>query len=118
MSGLNCLRNNMNSLTNKIKSFAETIGFCKIGIARAEDLTNESLRLKEWLEKDYHGTMRWMESKFEKRSDPKQILPGAKSVIAVAMNYYTPGQYSHDHSSGKISRYAWGEDYHEVLMQR
>jgi epoxyqueuosine reductase len=59
-----------------------------------------------------------MEPNFEKRADPRNILPDARSVIAVALNYFTPAQHNSDQSVGKISRYAWGDDYHDVLTAR
>src|SRR5215212_12128007 len=100
----------MASFTEKIKEKAFEIGFHKIGIARAESLAAETLYLKQWLEKDFHGEMRWMEREPEKRTDPRLIFPEAKSVVAVALNYYTPHEHEQDKSKGKVSRYAWGDD--------
>src|SRR5262245_38044888 len=96
----------------RIKERALGLGFDLAGIARAETLTAEHDRLEEWLRRGYHGEMRWMEREPEKRSDPRQLLPGARSVVAVALNYYRPDQYGNDPERGKISRYAWGDDYH------
>ena len=104
-------------LTETIKQRAYDLGFCKVGIARADRLSQESGRLNDWLRRGYHGTMRWMESKLEKRADPRNILPGAKSVLSVALNYYTDARHADDASIGKVSRYAWGDDYHDVLTQ-
>ena len=92
------------SYTNLIISQAIELGFSKIGIARAESLTEEGLRLREWLAKGYHGTMQWMERETEKRADPCLVFPQAKSVVCVAMNYYSPEQYSDNPERGKISR--------------
>jgi epoxyqueuosine reductase len=108
----------MKELTRQIKNKALELGFSKIGIAKAEPLVQEGKNLREWLNKGYHGTMQWMEKKFEKRTDPTVILPGAKSIISVAMNYYAEVQHSQDGSVGKISRYAWGDDYHEIVSGR
>ena len=105
----------MMKLSDEIKQKALELGFSKIGIARAEKLGAESGRLVEWLNQGYHGTMDWMARNVEKRTDPQQILPGAQSVIAVALNYYTDVQHSNDDRTAKISRYAWGDDYHEIL---
>ncbi|MFN0158958.1 MAG: tRNA epoxyqueuosine(34) reductase QueG [Bacteroidota bacterium] len=104
--------------SERIKKKAIELGFSKVGIARAETLDAESGRLEEWLSHGYQGSMEWMTRSKEKRSNPANIVPGAKSVICVAMNYYTPVQHSQERSVGKISRYAWGDDYHDVLTGR
>ncbi len=103
------------SLTEQIKQKALAIGFHKIGIVRAEPLVREGEHLKEWLEKDYHGEMAWLEREPEKRADPNLIYPAAKSMVIVALNYYTPYEHEETDAKGKISRYAWGDDYHDVL---
>ncbi len=105
-------------LTKLIKQKALEIGFHKVGIAKAENLEIEGERLKEWLERGYHGEMRWIEREPEKRSNPKVLLPGTKSIIVLAMNYYTPHEHEEDDSKGKISRYAWGDDYHDVVKEK
>ncbi len=101
-----------------IKQRAIELGFSKVGIARVEPLNEESGRLEEWLGLGYQASMEWMTRNKEKRSNPANIVPGAKSVICVAMNYYTSVQHSQEQSIGKISRYAWGDDYHDVLTGR
>jgi len=106
------------SLTARIKSHAADLGFCKVGVAHAAELTDESEHLREWLARGYHGTMDWMQRNSEKRSDVRKILPNTKSVVCVAMNYYTNIQHSNDPDVGKISRYAWGDDYHIVMTER
>lgn len=108
----------MEELTRQIKSKALELGFSKVGIAKAEPLIEEGKKLREWLDRGYQGSMQWMEAKFEKRIDPENILAGAKSVISVAVNYYADDQHSQDESAGKISRYAWGDDYHEVVTEQ
>jgi len=109
----------MASFTEKIKRKALEIGFHKIGIARAEPLEAETEYLRQWLGKNFHGEMRWMEREPEKRGDPRLIFPGAKSIVAVALNYFTP--HAHElpgTSKGKVSRYAWGDDYHDVVKDK
>lgn len=106
------------SLTDRIKSKALALGFSKVGVTRAVELEREGRLLREWLSRNYHGTMEWMARNFEKRIDPRQVLPNARSVVAVALNYYTAPQHASDSSIGKISRYAWGDDYHDVMKDR
>ena len=101
--------------SERIRSKALELGFRKVGFARAEPLGEEAKYLRDWLNRGYHASMKWMERDVEKRTDPRIVLPSAKSVICVAMNYFTPTQHSNDPSAGKISRYAWGDDYHDVL---
>jgi epoxyqueuosine reductase len=105
-------------LTEQIKQKALEVGFHKIGIVRAESLEPEGERLKQWLEKNFHAEMQWMEREPEKRADPRLIFPEAKSVIVVALNYYTPHEHEDTDLKGKISRYAWGDDYHDVLKEK
>lgn len=104
--------------TDKLKRKALEIGFDKIGIVRAEALTNEGIELGHWLRKSFHGDMAWMELEPEKRSDPRLLFPEAQSVIVVALNYYTPHEHEENPETGKISRYAWGDDYHDVVKTK
>lgn len=104
--------------TQNIKSKVRDLGFTHVGIARVGLLDEEGDHLQEWLRRGYQGTMTWMARNMEKRVDPANIVPGAKSVICVAMNYYTPAQHSANNEHGKISRYAWGDDYHDILGER
>jgi epoxyqueuosine reductase len=106
------------SLTERIKHKAIDFGFSKIGIARAEALSGESVHLQEWLTHGYHASMHWMERETAKRIDPSVVLPNVKSVLCVAMNYFTPAHHSNEPTAGKISRYAWGDDYHDILSER
>jgi epoxyqueuosine reductase len=106
------------SLTRRIKSKALELGFSEIGIAQAVSLTKEAAYLTEWLGKKYYAGMQWMERDKEKRSDPRLVFPQAKSIVCVAMNYYSPEKHSEDSGIGKISRYAWGDDYHIILTER
>ncbi len=100
--------------TDRIKERARAIGFDAVGIARAEPLTTEHERYEEWIRRGYHGTMAYMERNLEVRRDPSLIVPGARSVIVVARNYYTAHRHP-EGAVGKIARYAWGDDYHVVL---
>jgi len=102
-------------LTRLIKDRAFAEGFEKVGIVAASALDQSRNRLLTWLERGYHGNMSWMARDPEQRVDPKRFFPAAKSVVVVARNYYTPPQHRHDQSTGKISRYAWGDDYHDVV---
>lgn len=108
----------VNSLTEKIRQKALEIGLHKIGFARAEELTDESPRLQKWLDAGFHGEMLWMAREPEKRADPKRIFPEAKTIISVALNYYTPHEHEQSEAKGKVSRYAWGDDYHDVLKEK
>lgn len=108
----------MNSLTAQIKEKALEIGFHKVGIARAEPLTAEGERLKTWLGKNFHAEMKWMEREPEKRIDPHLIFPDAKSIVVVALNYFTAHEHQDSSEKGKISRYAWGDDYHDILKEK
>ena len=108
----------MLSFSQKIKAKAAEIGFQKIGIVPAEPLLDEGTHLHEWLERGFHGAMAWMERGHEKRSDPRQLFPGAKSVIVVALNYFTEHKHSDNAGTGKISRYAWGDDYHDIVREK
>jgi len=91
------------------------LGFSKVGIAKAESGI-EAERLQDWLALGYQADMDWMTN--PKRQDITQVMAGVKSVICVALNYYTPYQHSEDRDVGKISRYGWGRDYHKVLTKK
>jgi epoxyqueuosine reductase len=104
--------------TETIRQAGLALGFSHVGFAAAEELTGERLRLSEWLAQGHHADMRWMERDEDKRSDPRLVLQGARSVISVAMNYYTPAEHSGSPDIAKISRYAWGDDYHDILGER
>ena len=103
------------NLTDSIKQRARIEGFDKVGIVSADALVNEGRLLQEWLDRGYHGDMAWMARNVEKRVDPRQLFPAARSIVVVALNYYTPAQHSNSSATGKVSRYAWGDDYHDVV---
>lgn len=106
------------NFTEQIKQKAHEIGFHKIGIARAEILKDEGENLKKWLTNDFHGEMKWMEREPEKRANPNLIFEDAKSIVVVALNYFTPHEHEENSSKGKVSRYAWGDDYHDVVKEK
>ena len=103
-------------LSHKIKSEAAEIGFDFCGISKAEFLTEEAPRLETWLNKNYNGSMSYMQNYFDKRLNPTLLVDGAKSVISVLLNYY-PSEIQ-NRESVKISKYAYGIDYHFVLKQK
>lgn len=106
-------------LNNKIViDEASAAGFDLVGFAKAEILESEAEKLDEWLGLGYQSGMAYMERNTEKRKDVRNILPGAESVISLALNYYTDGKYSGDNEAGKISRYAWGTDYHYIIWDK
>jgi epoxyqueuosine reductase len=108
----------VDTLSARIRDKAFELGIDKVGFARAEHLAGDGENLFRWLGRRYHGEMAWLERDPEKRTDPKLIFPEAKSVISVAINYYTPHQHADQDQSGKISRYAWGDDYHDVVKEK
>ncbi|HUQ66234.1 MAG TPA: tRNA epoxyqueuosine(34) reductase QueG [Flavitalea sp.] len=101
------------SHTDLIREFARMLGFDQCGIARAERLDEDARRLEQWLGKGMHGSMKYMENHFELRVDPSKLVPGAKSVITLLINYF-PAEEQIENSY-RISKYAYGTDYHEVI---
>ena len=104
--------------TNAVKAKALALGFQAVGIARAEVLIEERLRLEEWLRRGFHGEMPYMARDSEQRTNLQKIFPEARSVVVVAMNYYTPHEHVDDGNFGRVSRYAWGDDYHDVVGEK
>ncbi len=103
--------------TAKIKQLADELGFLSVGISKAQFMEPEARRLEEWLYSGHHGKMTYMENHFDKRVDPTKLVPGAKSVVSLAYNYYNPTTQK-DPESPKISMYAFGEDYHKVVKNK
>jgi len=98
-----------------IETLAREAGFTIVGFAPADLLTSETNLLKVWLDTGYHSGMKYMERNLDKRENVNVLLPGALSVISLAMNYY-PGEFDPvPENCGKISRYAWGTGYHELI---
>ena len=108
----------MSLTSQEIKTKAKSLGFHKVGIAAAnnDEQIQAQMRLKQWLAAGYHGDMKWMDN--PKRFDLEKCLPGVQSVIAVALNYYTPHSQSDNPEQGKVSRYGWGRDYHKVMQKK
>src|SRR5690606_16714050 len=100
-----------------IKAEAGKLGFLFCGISRADFLEEEAPRLENWLKQNYHGQMHYMENHFDKRLDPRKLVEGSKSVISLGVNYYTDQQQT-DPSAPKISKYAYGNDYHQVIKDK
>ena len=99
-----------------IKSIASSLGFDYCGIAKAIKLDDDARRLEKWLSKGMNGQMQYMEKYFDLRIDPAKLLPGANSVITLLLNYFPDAEQNSD--SPKLSRYAYGKDYHEVIREK
>ena len=106
----------MHSNTQLIKQLAMAMGFDYCGIAQAKELTEDAIRLEQWLHKGYHGEMEYMAKNFDLRIDPRKLVPGAKSVICFIKNYY-PSE-AQEKGIPQIAKYAWGNDYHEVIRNQ
>lgn len=106
-------------LTRAIKQAARALGFDAVGIVRVDSpaapQATLTSRLTQWLERGYHATMAWMERTPEKRADPRIVLPGCRSMVCVGLNYLTDDRADESPGYGRIARYAWGRDYHDVL---
>jgi epoxyqueuosine reductase len=100
-----------------IKDEAERLGFMQCGISKAEFLEEEAPRLEKWLTNNHHGKMAYMENHFDKRLDPRLLVDGAKSVISLTLNYYSDAEQV-DPEAPRISKYAYGSDYHQVIKQK
>jgi epoxyqueuosine reductase len=97
-----------------IKQKALELGFFEVGFSKAEFLEAEAPKLEMWLSNNMHGKMAYMENNFDKRLDPRLLVDGAKTVVSLLFNYYST-QKQNDSTAPKISRYAYGHDYHDVL---
>lgn len=102
----------------EVKIQARRLGFEACGISKAEELAEEAGFLETWLQRGYHGSMSWMERNFDKRIDPRKLVPGARSVISVMDVYYQGIDQPECQEIGRVSRYAWGQDYHVVVKDR
>lgn len=107
---------NKEKYTKFIKDKALDLGFSYCGISQATFLEEEAPRLESWLKNNMHGEMKYMENHFDKRLDPRLLVPGAKSVVSLLLNYFPAEQQNQD--SYKISKYAYGEDYHFVIKDK
>lgn len=102
--------------TRLIKEEAKRLGFLSCGISKAEFLEEEAPRLERWLKNNMHGEMAYMENHFDKRLDPKKLVEGSKSVISLILNYFPGREQKED--TYKISKYAYGKDYHHVIKSK
>lgn len=107
---------NRHSVTETVKNTARRLGFGYCGIARAEYLEDDARRLEQWLHNSMHGSMNYMERYFDLRVDPTKLVPGARSVITLLLNYFPAQQQNKE--APKISKYAYGNDYHEVIREK
>ncbi|HNM26959.1 MAG TPA: tRNA epoxyqueuosine(34) reductase QueG [Saprospiraceae bacterium] len=103
--------------THLIRSEAQRLGFEFVGFARAERLDDAARRLEQWLAQGAHGRMAYMANHFDMRVDPTLLVPGAKTVICLTFNYHNP-EKQHDPEAPRISQYAYGEDYHDVIKDK
>ena len=108
---------NTSQHTKLIRDEAYRLGFDFIGFAKAEKMEEEAYRLEKWLNQGMHGKMHYMENHFEKRIDPRKLVEGSKSVITLLYNYF-PDQNQDDPTAPKISKYAYGKDYHFVIKHK
>lgn len=103
--------------TNLIKALSRKYGFDGIGLAKAEFMTEEALRLENWLSNGNNASMDYLEEHFDKRVDPTKLVKGAKSVVTFLFNYF-PHNDSPSTSDHKIARYAYGRDYHKTIKRK
>lgn len=108
---------NLSAHSRMIKAEAKALGFMFCGISKAGFLEQEAPVLEAWLKKGMHGEMQYMENHFDKRLDPRLLVDGARSVISLGLNYYTDKQQT-DPQAPKISKYAYGDDYHAVIKEK
>ena len=99
-----------------IKAEAKRLGFLSCGMSKAGFLEDEAPRLDQWLLQGYHGSMAYMENHYDKRLDPRKLVPGAQSVVSLLYNYFP--EQTQGEGSFKISKYAYGEDYHFVVRDK
>jgi len=104
-------------LSRFIKSEASKLGFLNCGISRAEFLEDEAPKLEEWLKRNYQGEMAYMANHFDKRLDPRLLVDDAKSVVSLTLNYFTEDSQA-DQTAPRLSKYAYGKDYHHVIKSK
>src|ERR1700742_3884168 len=110
------MQQNRSAYSKLIKTEAKKLGFMFCGIAKADFLEEEAPRLEAWLKKSMQGEMQYMENYFDKRLDPRLLVDGAKSVVSLLLNYYPDKEQNPD--APKISKYAYGSDYHFVIKEK
>ncbi len=109
--------NNATKYSQLIKAEAMRLGFMACGISKADFLVEEAPRLENWLKNNHHGEMAYMENHFDKRLDPRLLVEDAKSVVSLTLNYYSEEKQLDEHAP-KISKYAYGTDYHTVIKEK
>jgi epoxyqueuosine reductase len=102
--------------TKIVKETAALLGFNFCGIAKAQFLNDDARRLETWLNKGMHGSMQYMENHFDMRTDPTKLVPGAKSIITLLINYFPQEKQNAD--APKVSKYAYGKDYHDIIREK
>jgi epoxyqueuosine reductase len=102
--------------TKIVKETAALLGFDFCGIAKAQFLNDDARRLETWLNKGMHGSMQYMEKHFDMRTDPSKLVPGAKSIITLLINYFP--KETQNQNAPKISKYAYGKDYHDIIREK
>lgn len=107
---------NIEKNTAIVKETARVLGFDFCGISKAQFLSDDAKRLETWLNKGMHGSMQYMENYFDLRTDPAKLVPGARSVITLLINYF-PEKTRQDETI-KISKYAYGKDYHDIIREK
>jgi len=110
------LINNKTKYTQLIKTEAKRLGFLSCGISKASFLEEEAPRLEKWLNNNMHGQMQYMENHFDKRLDPTKLVEDSKSVISLLLNYFP--QETQSQNTFKVSKYAYGTDYHFVIKDK
>ena len=100
-----------------VKQIAQQLGFMACGISKADFLEEEAPRFESWLSQNYHGEMGYMARNFDKRLDPRKLVPGAKSVVSLLYNSF-PSTTQSDKEAPKLARYAYGKDYHRVIKDK
>lgn len=105
-------------IRDRLAEAARDLGFDAVGVAAVGPADGMRAQLFEWLNRGYHATMEWMARDPERRADVERVLPGARSVISLAINYYSPREADDSCGSLKVSRYAWGKDYHLVIGEK
>ena len=103
--------------TQLIKAEAARLGFMSCGVSKAGFLEEEAPRLEKWLKDNRHGEMRYMENHFDKRLDPTKLVDDSKSVVSLLLNYF-PEKTQEDPEAPKLSKYAYGHDYHHVIKTK
>ena len=110
------MNNQVSKNTKLVKRLASDLGFQFCGISKAGFLENDAKNLETWLKNGFHGEMKYMENHFDKRLDPTLLVEGSKSVVSLLLNYFPTQKQNPD--SFKISKYAYGQDYHLVIKDK